>query len=308
MNFITLTLNPVFDLHCKAEDLRLYRENFVTLSSREASGKGVNLSRALAAYGAPSRCVVLAGEENAKEYFDALSQDGLSCHILLTPGRIRENLTFHEEGRPETRISFPGFFASPDLLSRVREAVGEVDGSTVLTFTGSAPRGVDAAAARDFLAELRRKGAKLVIDSRLFSLSELVALRPYLIKPNVEEAAIYRGKELSGVEEALEFARTLHAQGVENAMVSLSELGAVLCCDEGCFHAVGKAISATSTIGAGDSTLAGFLCAAGEGLSAADRLALAVSFGSAACLTQGSRPPKKEDILSLRSTVKVTKH
>ena len=151
MKIITLTLNPAIDLHCEAKDLRLYRENFVTLSCRDASGKGVNLSRALAAYGIPSRCVLVAGEENGEEYCAALRADGLEVHAIFTPGRIRENFTFHEADRPETRICFPGFYASPTLLEKVAETVGAVDSDTVVTFTGSAPQGIDAAAARELL-------------------------------------------------------------------------------------------------------------------------------------------------------------
>lgn len=307
MKIITLMLNPAFDLHCEAKDLRLYRENFVRVLTRDASGKGVNLSRALAAYGVPSLCLLAVGEENGHEYCAALAQDRLEHRAIFTPGRIRENFTFHEEGRDETRICFPGFFASPALLEQVAEAMGEVDKDTVITFTGSAPQGIDAAAARDFLESFRRKGAKIVIDSRLFTPEELVAMRPYLIKPNLEEAALYRGAELEGVADAADFAKDLHEKGVENAMVSLSGLGAVLCCKEGCFHAVGDPISVVSTIGAGDSTLAGFLSAAGEGLSPDLCLARAVAFGSAACMTQGSRPPKKEDILANLSTIRVQK-
>ncbi len=299
MNIVTLTLNPAFDLHCDARDLRLYHENFVRLSSREAAGKGVNLSRALAGWGTASRCVVLAGEDNAREFFQALERDGLSCQGVLVPGRIRENLTLHEKGKEETRVSFPGFFAPVSCLAQVEQAVGEVNGDTVIVFTGSAPEGLDAAAVRGLLENLRAQGAKLVIDSRLFSLSELLALRPYLIKPNAPEAASYGGAPLKSVEEAADFACELHARGVDNAMVSLGELGAVLCCREGCYHASAPLVEAVSTVGAGDSTLAGFLSAVGEGLSPDQALKRAVAFGSAACRTKGSRPPRREDVLGL---------
>ena len=46
MRIITLTLSCAFDLHLSCEVLVPEHENFVSVSSRSAGGKGVNCSRA----------------------------------------------------------------------------------------------------------------------------------------------------------------------------------------------------------------------------------------------------------------------
>ena len=111
MNIITLTLNPAFDVHCSVKELALHRENLAYIRTINAGGKGINLSRALKKNGIPNTPVVILGEENATLFLQDLKKEGLDPLALTVPGRIRENMTFHEEGAPETRISFSGFCA-----------------------------------------------------------------------------------------------------------------------------------------------------------------------------------------------------
>ena len=62
-----------------------------------------------------------------------------------------------------------------------------------------------------------------------------------------------------------------------------------------------------STIGAGDSSVAGFLAAAGAGADAAECLRRALAFGSAACMTEGTLPPQTADIETVYSKITVQK-
>ena len=141
----------------------------------------------------------------------------------------------------------------------------------------------------------------MVIDSKSFTLEHLFALRPWLIKPNQEEIAEYFGCEIRKLEEAAEKAKLLHEKGIANAMISLGGDGALLACKEGVFTVHAPKIRPVSTIGAGDSSIAGVLAAAAEGKSAADCLKTAVAYGTAACLTAGTLPPRREDIHSILS-------
>ena len=93
--------------------------------------------------------------------------------------------------------------------------------------------------------------------------------------------------------------------GVTNAMVSMGEQGAVLYSD-GLYVATAPAIKAVSTIGAGDSSIAGFLYTASRGQGSGECLRSAVAFGSAACLTEGTQPPQTCDIEKLLINIEVT--
>ena len=305
MKIITLTLNPAFDVHCSIDRFNVYHENVLKREAAEAGGKGVNVSRALSSCGVDNLAVVVVGKDNQAEFIEKLNADGLNFKYVSVPGRIRENITVHEPYNPETRISFEGFSCDKGVLTEVKEKIGEVDENTVITFTGSAPNGIDVSNIKDLLSELRKKGAKIVIDSRTFSLEDLIDFKPWLIKPNKDEAEKYTGKKISEISDAKEIALDLKTKGIENVIISLGELGAVLSCADGEFYALPPKVDALSTIGAGDSTIAGFISAYTDGKGSAERLKTAVAFGTAACLREGTLPPDGKDVQKIIKQIKV---
>lgn len=308
MKIITLTLNPAFDTHCSTKVFKPYHENIVDISSVEAGGKGVNISRALNSNDVENTAVIIAGNENKTEFLNRLNSDGLNVKVVETNGRIRENITAHPlDGTAETRICFEGFTIKKDLLCKVADAIGEVDDKTVITMTGSIPKGITASDVMNVLEGFRQKGAKIVIDSRSFSLDDLKTFKPWLTKPNNDEAKSYTAISVDTTENAILAARKIHDLGVENAIISLGGEGAVLVCDEGTFVAKVPKIDVVSTIGAGDSTIAGFIDAYIKGLSKEYCLKRAVSYGTAACLLSGTKPPLKRDVETIEKQVDVIK-
>ncbi len=307
MNIITLTLNPAFDLHCYAEKLLPYHENLFEITARDAGGKGINVSRALMANGVENTAVCVVGRENGGDFLSRLRGEGLLVKAVETEGRIRENITLHEKEKAETRISFKGFAVDESKLTAVREAMGEIGEGCVVVFAGSAPEGLSESMLVSFLQQIQSTGASLVIDSRALSLSAILSLRPMLIKPNKDEAEGALGIKLESIEAAAHAANALHEKGIENVMLSLGGQGAILSSATGTYYAPSPDIKVLSTIGAGDSTVAGFLSAKAEGLSDADALRRAVAFGSAACLLAGTAAPKPEDIAKLLQKISVKK-
>ncbi len=302
MKVITITLNPAFDIHCHTATFKPYLENHCTVTAREAGGKGVNISRALTVNGIQNLALVVLGEENGADFRRLLLADGLTLSEIFVPGRIRENITLHCDDSEETRISFSGFEAEDSLLEQVKTVIlKECSEDTAVTFTGSNPKGLSIDGVKKFLKELEETGARIVIDSRSFSLDDLVELKPWLIKPNQEEISAYLGRSAETFDEVVVVASELHRKGIENVMISMGSKGALLACGEGVFVARPPKVEALSTIGAGDSSIAGFLSVAEK--SAAERLRRGVAFGTAACLTAGTRPPLPRDVEEIFSQV-----
>ena len=304
MKIYTITLNPAYDVHAYAENFAPFHENLATVTSREAGGKGVNLSRALQNGGTDNTAVIVLGQDNCGEFKAELERAGLSALLLEKPGRIRENLTLHCANAPETRISFSGFPADDSLLDEVAKLL-EVDDDTVITFTGRVASGMSMDQVKLFLKNLQKQGAKIVLDSKSFSIEDIYQVQPWLIKPNQEEISEYLGCQVNTIQEAMEKAQIFAQHGVTNVMVSLGEQGALLLQNGSCYIATPPVIQAISTIGAGDSSLAGFIAAAQSGLDAAGCLQNAVAYGTAACLTEGSLPPTAADIAAIRTQVQV---
>ena len=290
MRIITLTLNPAIDMHCYAENFEPYHENLAQITASDAGGKGVNISRALTVNGIDNAALVVLGNENGASFASSLIADGMSIVELYVDGRIRENITLHTNNAPETRISFTGFVATDSLIDKVEELLSDVDEDTVVTLTGSNPKGISIERVMTMVKNLQAKGARVVIDSRSFSKDDLLASRPWLIKPNEEEIGMYTDITVTDFASAALAAKQIRAQGIENVIISSSK-GAVLACADGTYVAYAPKITVASTIGAGDSSIAGFLAAGKEGKSYAEMLKNAVAYGSAACTTEGTKPP-----------------
>ena len=298
MKIITLTLAPCFDVHCYADSFLVGRENIVRTQSAELGGKGINVSRALYENGIDSTAVVALARQGGAEVREALDASGLNYRTVNVGGRVRNNITVHTASGEESRISFDDAVENGDELLRDTRSALEVlcERDCILAVAGSVPKGVDIDALCDILDALRERGVRLVIDSRSFTKARLARLRPWLIKPNEQEIRAYIGEEVNSPEDATSAARELRTLGIDNVMVTLGARGAVLCCGEGEFFVPSPKVTVLSTIGAGDSTIAGFLAATSLGISGKRALEIAVCYGAAACMREGTLPPKREDI------------
>ncbi len=307
MNIITLTLNPAIDVHCYTEHFQPYRENLATVTSRDIGGKGINISRALTANKIENTALIVLGQEDKASFCRAMDAEGLTYREIVLPGKVRENITLHTSGSPETRISFSGFSADDTLIDRVEsDLLRLLDRGDILTLTGRNPEGIGMSRMKTMLANLKSMGIRIVLDSRSFSLSDLLEIRPWLIKPNEEEIASYASIDVHDFPTAKSAAEHLHERGIENVMISLGARGALLCCPQGCFAAQAPSIETISTIGAGDSSIAGFCAATELGLDAPDRLRYAVSYGSAACMVMGTQAPREHDVQELLGQIEIS--
>ncbi len=291
----TLTLNPAFDLHYEMDEFLPEAENYVKRATKSSGGKGINVSKALSVLGSENRAFAVLGSENSAEFLKELPELDLS--IIETEGRIRENITIHPECGKETRISLDNFFLSSDILRETEKKLFPLlDEKSFVVFAGKCPKGVKKAEIIDFLLKIKLTGARTVIDSKSFDLSDLSLLKPFLIKPNEEEIKALLN---SPNEDLFHCAKRLNETGFENVMISLGSEGIFY---SGCgdsFMVKAPKITPVSTIGAGDSAIAGFISGIDKGMTKKDAVRLAVASGSAACLTEGTMPPKKDDIEKL---------
>jgi 1-phosphofructokinase family hexose kinase len=308
MQILTLTLNPAFDIHCGVKTFIPERENYMRSFRRHIGGKGVNISRALHENGVESTAFVVLGRQNSADFERELSACGIRYVPVYVNGRIRENITIHPEDAQETRISFEGCHVSLETAKEIFDTMLPLcDENTVFTFNGRMPAGLSVEDIKPLLEAVKQTGAHLAVDSGTFTMEDFIDVKPWLIKPNQEEISRCMGREITTVEQALDAAMLLHEKGIENVMVSMGGKGAVLACAAGGFAVSAPEIEVISTIGAGDSGVAGFCAAFACGGAVEECLANAVSYGSAACLTAGTNPPKKEDVDRIRRDIVLKK-
>lgn len=275
----------------------------VESTATQAAGKGVNISRAAVSAGIDTVAILPAdaGDPCLRE----LVADGVPCRPVAPAGPVRVNLTLTEPDGTTTKLNATADPASAELLHELERAV--LDAATAadwVVIAGSLPPATPAGWYADLVAALRRTPAKVAVDTSDDALAALVAAlgsaAPHLMKPNAEELASFAGGDADELEAsptaAAVVARTLVAAGVETVLATLGGAGAVLVTADGAWHATPPPTTVVSTVGAGDSSLFGYLLGAERQLPPDQCLALAVAYGSAAAALPGTTIPTPSQV------------
>ena len=300
---VTLTANPSFDRTIALpEPLERGAVHRVDAMTSQAGGKGVNISRAAVAAGLATVAVLPARPDDAIVH--ELAEAGIDCRPSRPAGDIRVNLTLTEPDGTTTKLNGPGAAVTVEHLEDLAETlVLQARGAAWTVLAGSLPPGAPATFYADLVPRLRAV-SRVAIDTSDAPLAALVDRlpddAPDLLKPNAEELASVTGTEAAALEAdpgaAAKASRTLVERGVGAVLASLGSKGAVLVDADGAWYAPPPPTTVVSTVGAGDSTLFGYLLGSQRGLSAPDRLALAVAYGAAAAGLPGTTIPHPDDL------------
>lgn len=306
MNILTITLNPAFDLHYYVDEINTHCESYADDFGVNAGGKGVNISRALLSEDTENTAYVILGKENSDPFITSLQSEGLNAIPILVEGRIRENITIHEKNNPETRISLDNFTLSEKIIDALfNEIKHKVTEDTIIAYSGRVPKGVHKEKVIDFFKKLQNLGAKISIDSNTFSLDDLIEISPWLVKFNFEEALNVAPEGGHG-DRIYALLFTLAEHGIKNTIVSNGPDKTIYSGEFDCVIFPPKIPKIVSTIGAGDSMVAGFIAAYSKGQSTEDCLKYATAYATASCLRPGTLPPLKEDIENLLTQTVIT--
>lgn len=300
---LTLTANPSFDrtvaLPVPLERGAVHRVEAMT---SQAGGKGVNISRAAVAAGLRTVAVLPALPDDP--FVGELERAGIECRPSRPAGDVRVNLALTEPDGTTTKLNSPGAEVGPEHLDDLAATlVRHARGSAWAVLAGSLPPGAPPELYAALVPRLREV-TRVALDTSDEPLAALVdalpGAAPDLLKPNAEELASVTGTDAAALEAdptvAAKAARVLLERGVGAVLATLGGKGAVLVRQDGAWFAPPPPTTVVSTVGAGDSTLFGYLLAELRGLAPADQLALAVAYGSAAAGLPGTTIPGPDDL------------
>jgi 1-phosphofructokinase len=234
-----------------------------------------------------------------------LNAAGIDCLPVPNTGDLRVNITVTEPDGTTTKINSPGPVATPDVLEALADALRRRTGSADwVVLAGSLPPGAPVGWYAELVAILRGTGARVAVDTSDAPLQALVdgldVAAPALMKPNGHELASFTGHDGAALEAdpaaAARAAADLVGRGVDAVLVTLGAHGAVLVTADGAWHGSPPPTEVVSTVGAGDSSLFGYLLADLRDLPPADRVALAVAYGSAAAGLPGTTIPTPDHV------------
>lgn len=307
---LTLTANPSIDrtttIAVPLERGGVYR---LAMQSDVPGGKGINVSAAVA--NADHDTLALYPAAATGRFSRLLAETDVPHEPIDTDDEARVNLTIIEDDGTTTKLNTPGAQLSRQDAARVLDALGRHcrDASWVV-LAGSLPPGAPV----DFWATCVKRvraanpSARIAVDTSDAPLLALgaafPAAAPEVMKPNGHELGQLAGidgdelerRAIDGdVADVVAAARTLTAAGVGEVLVTLGAAGAVLVRDDApALAATPPPIVALSTVGAGDSALAGYLLAREDGRPPAEALARAVAYGAAATSLPGTTIPRPD--------------
>lgn len=265
MKIITVTLNPCVDVNYKlTKPFQPGELNRVPAPKTSICGKGINVSRAFAELGKESTVMGIFGAEAEAE---ELRAEGLTVSAVISPGKLRRNISVLDSEGVETQINEPGIKVSEEKL---REFISlykselNCGGDCLVVISGSIPPGVDLGIYRKLCTIAKNADAYVALDADGDALKLGLDAIPDLIKPNLREFEELIGKKLEGhgegirldaVREALEFARNNNCA----VLCTLGEDGSVYAGEGGSFMCEARKTEINTFKGAGDTFLAAFL-------------------------------------------------
>jgi 1-phosphofructokinase len=306
---VTVTPNPSIDRTVTlGTPLTRGTVHRVTSATTEPGGKGVNVARALTLAGLDAVAVLPAAHTDP--IVAALQSSGVTFRCVPVTGVVRTNLAITESDGTTTKLNEPGATLDDSARNALTRAVVDAaaDASWVV-LSGSLPPGVPDDWYAELVAVLKPAGCRIAVDTSERPLDALAAsfgrAAPDLIKPNAEELAGLVGASPDELERAaaagdpelvVVAARQLIDRGARSVLVTLGAAGAVLVDQTGSWMATPPPITPRSTVGAGDSALAGYLRADVGGAEPPHRLQMAVAYGSAAAALPGTALPSPAQI------------
>lgn len=306
---LTLTPNPSIDATLGIDNLQQGAVVRATTARREAGGKGINVAHAAHKAGYSTTAIAPCGANDPFEL--AVRRIGIGFTPVRIEGEVRTNTALTEPDGTTTKINEQGpTLSSEDLASLTATLVAHAAEAAAIVLAGSLPPG----APDDLYAQLVRAAreatdAPIAVDTSdgpLVALGDqLATAAPDVMKPNAFELAQLTGADGESLEtgalagdftEVVTAARELISRGAKELLITLGGAGACLVTPDEVWGATPPPIEVRSTVGAGDSSLAGYVMAKVEGATPAECLRRAVAYGSAAAALPGTGLPAPEEL------------
>ena len=292
----TITLNPALDRTLWIQKVRDDVSNRILEEKSFAGGKSVDVSKVLKNLGVDNIALGFVGGFAGRELEGRLLNEGIETDFVRVSGETRTNIIIHETGTgKQLAFNARGPEIKPDELMQFIEQLEKLPCGEVVAIGGSIPLGVSPEIYRKIINLVKKCQAKVVLDVDGEALRQGIKALPNVIKPNIHELSELAGRELNGLDDVVSAARSINQQGVEIVLVSMGAKGILLVSDGEQYLAVPPNVNVESTIGAGDSSVAGFIFGLVQGKDLKQCLIYAVAAGTATTLRQGTALCQKDD-------------
>lgn len=304
-DIITITFNPCIDKSTSVSALAPEKKLRCSLPVFEPGGGGINVARAIKKLGGEAIAIYPSGGYSGKFLNVLLQRENIPALTVETKNHTRENMIVLDVATNlQYRFGMPGQELFENEWQQCLQIIEENNAKFIVA-SGSLPPGVPA----DIFARIskiaKKKKRKLIVDSSGEALKLALEEGVYLIKPNVGELSKLAGKEELEAGEIEQVAKQIIGRGeCEIIVVSMGVSGAMLVTKEQVYKVAAPIVKRRSTVGAGDSMVAGIVLSLATGHNLKETLQYGIACGTAATMNLGTQLCKTDDVEKLLRAIK----
>lgn len=305
---ITITLNPAIDKSTSVPVLVPEKKMKCTLPVFEPGGGGINVARAIKKLGGNATALYLAGGYTGKFFTQLLDRENIDSIVIEMANHTRENLiVLNSTANLQYRFGMPGPLVEEVEWKKLLDTLEKINGIDFIVASGSLPPGVPVDIYARIASVAKRKGTKCVVDTSGEALQLAAEEGVYLLKPNLGELSSLVGSEEISTGMVDDVAATLIENGKsEVVLVSMGAAGAMLVTKQMVKQLSAPVVKRISTVGAGDSMVAGIIMGLSKGFSILESAKYGVASGTAATINPGTELCRLEDVERLYPLIKET--
>ena len=295
---ITLTVNPALDIYSTTAKLEPNEKLRCEKPIIDPGGGGINVSRVIKRLGGESTAVYTRGGHTGKLFSDLLKKEGIDEDAVIVKNDLRQNFAINETSTGHLyRFGFPGATLETSEYENLLQKIDTCEKGAFLVASGSLPPGAPA----DFYARAAEKanqcGIKFVLDTSGKSYQGVLEQGIYLLKPNKKELKDITGEEADTFEQQENLLlKILERYPIEIIVLSLGEEGALLATGKQVKHFPAPKVEQVSSIGAGDSMVAGMVYSLSLGEPVEKAILMGLACGSATIKSPGTELLQKKDV------------
>lgn len=281
----TLTLNPSLDYILELDQITLGDLNRTKNDSKFPGGKGINVSQVLKKLDVNSKALGFIGGFTGDYIEEFLRTLKIDTDFVRVKEDTRINVKL--KSITETEINAKGPNITKENYETLKEKIRGLTSEDILVLAGSIPSSMPANTYEELVEVCKENRTKFVVDAEGDLLMNVLPFQPYLIKPNHHELGELFNTVVTTAEEVIPFGRELIKKGARNVIVSLAENGAVLINQEYALVATAPKGEVKSSVGAGDSMVAGFIAMFEKTKSVEEAFRFSIAAGSATAFSFG---------------------
>lgn len=258
---LTVTMNPSIDISYPLDKFVLDKVNRVKQVTKTPGGKGLNVTRVIHDLGSEVTATGVLGGFHGKFLAQQLDQEAITHDFAPIKGETRDSIAILHEGN-QTEILEPGPTITEaeqqNFLTKYQQLVQEAQ---LVTISGSLAKGLPSDFYQTLVKLAAEQQVRVLVDTSGESLKQVLTgeVKPYLIKPNLDELSDLLGKNLA-MDRLSEIQTALQQpmfQGIDWIVVSLGKEGALINYQKDFYQVEIPSIQVVNPVGSGDATIAG---------------------------------------------------